>query len=592
MASYPGTPSTEIAESLAKAARRRGIHVEWSTNEKVAYEVAYGASLAGVRSLMSTKHLGMNWIADPLIVSAYTGTNAGLVVAVADDTHPYSSQNAADSRYFSKLANIPCLEPSSPQEAKELTVEAFELSEKLSLPVLLRLTTRVSHTRADVTLGALSDERREPHFTKDCSRYVVIASVAQKRHAWLNVQMDKCREMAETFPWNTAEEGAEGGLGIVTEGITYGYAVEAAKNLGVLDDVSILKLGMANPLPSRFLTGFLKGVSKALVLEENEPILERDLKAIAYSSKLSVEILGRETGQVPRELELNPDVTGRAIEMVMGVDPPRPAEALQVAEGLSMQRTPYLCAGCPHRASYHVIGEVLRKLGGGIVLGDRGCYNQGVHPPLNALDTCICMGASIGLANGFAKSGLKEPIVAVLGDSTFFHAGIPALINAVTNKSSFVTIVFDNSITAMTGHQPAPTTGLTAKGDSTKQMKVEDIAKAIGVEYVRVLDPLDINESRQRLEEAIRRGELVLIVFRRPCAIQERRLARMKGLRLVHYKIDVALCTKCKFCISKIGCPAIEVDGERIWIDADQCSGCGLCVKICRFGAISKQETG
>jgi indolepyruvate ferredoxin oxidoreductase alpha subunit len=360
VASYPGTPSTEIAESLAKVARKRHMHVEWSTNEKVAYEVAYGASLTGVRALMSTKHLGMNWIADPLIVSAYTGTNAGLVVAVADDTHPYSSQNAADSRYYAKLANIPCLEPSTPQEAKDLTIEAFALSEKLSLPVLLRLTNRVSHTRADVSLGTASEGRREPHFTRDRGRYVVIASAAQKRHAWLNAQMEKCKGLAESFPWNAMEGGGRE-LGIMTEGVTYGYAIEAARGSRLLDRVSILKLGMVNPLPPLFLSRFLQNCPKILILEENEPIVEREMKALAHSTQLPVEIYGRETGHIPRELELNPDVVAEALQTLLQVDPPHlVAEVLELAQGLSVKRTPYLCAGCPHRASYHVIGGVLK----------------------------------------------------------------------------------------------------------------------------------------------------------------------------------------------------------------------------------------
>ena len=591
-ASYPGTPSSEIMGSLCQVAPQLGIHAEWSTNEKVAYEVAFAASLSGLRSLVSCKHLGVNWISDALLVSAYTGVNGGLVLVVADDVQPYSSQNAEDTRYYAKLAKIPCLEPSNVQEAKDIMRHAFELSEAVQLPVMVRVTTRISHSRGDVRLGPIPKPNKTGHFERDPERYVTIAPNARRRHPWLNRQYERAAELAEGFPLNKLELKGGAKVGVIACGLSYEYVKEAVKILNADEKVSVLKIATSNPLPSKLIERFLNAVDDALVVEEIEPVVETGVRAIAQIHRIDIPIFGRLTGDMPKEFELTPSIVVKAISKMLGVEAsPSPLSGdVEEVKKLAFRRIPFLCAGCPHRASYYAIKRALKLVRkGGIVTGDRGCYNQGVHPPLKAIDTCVCMGASISMACGFYKAGVDEPVVAVIGDSTFFHAGIPPLINAVVNKAKITVVVLDNGWTAMTGFQPDPSTGLTATGEPTKTLKVEDIVTACGVEFVKVVDPYDVKEAVNAMIEAINYPEVSVVVFRHACALQELRERRRLGIKPVRYFVDQEACTDCRVCLTQLGCPAMIVEGGRVAIDPYGCVGCGVCAQVCPVGAIKRE---
>jgi indolepyruvate ferredoxin oxidoreductase alpha subunit len=591
-ASYPGTPASEIMDSLSQAAPKLGMYAEWSANEKVAFEVAFAAALSGLRAIMTCKHLGVNWISDTLLVSAYSGVNGGLTVVTADDPHPFSSQNAEDTRYYSKLAKIPCYEPATPQEAKDIIPMAFNASELLQLPVMVRVTPRISHTKSNITLGPLPPRERKARFEKDVKRYVMIASYARERHPWLNRQYAKSAELAETFPLNKLELVKGAKVGIIACGLSYGYAKEAVRMLDVEGEVSILKLATTNPIPPNLVTSLLKNVEKCLVLEEIEPITETDVKALAQALRLNVQIFGRLTGDIPLEGELTPDRAALALAKVIGksANPVVKTVTLPDIEAMLVKRTPALCAGCPHRASYYAIKQALKRVGrGGIITGDRGCYNQGVHPPLRGFDTCICMGASIGMACGFYRAGVQEPVVAVIGDSTFFHAGLPALVNAVFNQADITIVILDNGWTSMTGHQPSPATGVTAMGAPTKALKAEDVAKACGVDFIRVVDSMNLEELINAIVEAIKFEGPSVVVSRHPCAIQELRQAKSKGVRIVPYSVDAEKCTGCKNCVSQLGCPAMSFIEGKASIDPFSCTGCGVCAKVCPVKAIERE---
>ncbi|MEM2988947.1 MAG: indolepyruvate ferredoxin oxidoreductase subunit alpha [Candidatus Bathyarchaeia archaeon] len=588
--SYPGTPASEILSSIAAVAKRAGIYAEWSINEKVAFEVAFAASLSGIRALMACKHLGFNWISDAFLVSAYTGVNGGLVVAVSDDPHPHSSQNAEDTRYYSKMGKVPCLEPSDPGEAKKIIPMAFDLSESLQLPIVVRLTSRISHSRGDVELGEIRRGDRDPKFEKDPKRYAVIAPHARERHLWLNTQYAKAAEAMESFPLNWVE-GPRGDFGIIANGLNYSYVKEALGILGI--GAPILKLSSANPIPRRLVANFLRGLKECLVVEEIEPITEDGVKAIAQAEDIPIKVYGRSTGHIPLQWELNPDIVAGAISKIAGLGNPSPVllakpKAVQLEVG---RRTPFLCAGCPHRASYYSIKQALRRINrGGIIAGDRGCYNQGIYPPLNGYDTCICMGASIGMACGFYKAGVKEPIVAVIGESTFFHAGIPPLINAVHNNANITVVIFDNSWTSMTGFQPNPATGMNAMGEETRRLNVEEICKACGVEFIKVVDSFRVGELIEAIESAINFPGPAVVVSRHECAVREMGRLRRKGERPRPYAVDPTKCTACKICLSQFGCPAISIEDGKISIDKYSCTGCGVCAQICPSKAIVRVE--
>ncbi len=598
VAAYPGTPSSEILETLAGVAKELDMYVEWSTNEKVAFEVALAASICGVRAMASMKHVGVNVAHDPLMTASYIGAKGGLVLVSADDPWAWSSQNEQDNRYIALQGYIPVLEPSSVQEAKDMMADAFKLSEEFKHLFMLRPVTRISHARSDIVLGEISRERRKGSFKKDRTWLVYTPREARINKPLMLERFEKIKKAVNTLPYNQLKlaEGAK--LGIIACGLSYSYTLEAVKWLGIEDRVSILKIGTPHPLPEELVIKLLNSVKEALVVEELDPFVELHVKAIAGEHNIPIKIHGKDL--VPRIGELSTRKVTEAIIQLTGSKPPVDFAALDKLERevapLLPWRPPALCPGCPHRASHYAIRiasrRVARDLGQEvepIYPGDIGCYNLAYNPPQEASDTTICMGGSFGIANGLAHV-VGAPIVAHLGDSTFFHAGIPPLINAVYNKANITMVILDNSATAMTGFQPHPGTGHTATGDETVLLKPEDIARACGVEFVEVVDPFDLKTAAKAIEKAIRFPGPAVVVSRRLCTIIDQREKRKRGEKVILYSIDPDKCNiKCNACIELLGCPAIIKQGAKTVIDSSLCTGCGLCAQVCPHKAIIQE---
>lgn len=583
VASYPGTPATEITSTLARYGKEYGFHVEWSANEKVAFEAAYAASLTGQRALVGTKHLGMNVLSDSLLVGAYGGVRGGLVIAVADDTHPYSSQNAMDSRYYALLTWVPCFEPASPKEAKDLTKLAFEVSEEFSLPVIVRLTQRLAHGNGVIELGEIA-KRVTAHvdFVKDKERFVLLSRQAHQRKKWLIQQAKAVKKRFEASGRVALDGGNK--LGIIATGVGLTYSLSIVKELSLVD-VRIMEIWTVNPLPERSILEFASQVGELLVLEDGDPIVERGVRNVLQANGLTTKVHGQDDGFVDQLGELTPEKVIAALSKA-GLAVRMPDE--EEPEFL-IRRVAALCAGCPHRASYFVMKEVLSSRGGGIVAGDRGCYNQGANFPIEAFDTCMDMGASIGIAYGLSKAGVRKPIIAVIGDSTFFHAGLPPLANAVVNGAKLTVAILDNRWTSMTGQQPGFTTGRTIMDEEAPALSPELVAESLGAGLVKVVDPFDVASARQALEEALDFEGVSVVVFKRECALQELRRIRKSGQRPVPMEIDPEKCTGCKVCLVKTGCPALKWDdaSKKMTIDPNECTGCGLCAHACEHGAIA-----
>ena len=557
---YPGTPSTEITENIA---RFDDIYSEWAPNEKVAAEVAIGASIAGARAMCAMKHVGLNVAADPLFTAAYTGVNGGLLVAVADDPGMHSSQNEQDSRFYARSAHIPMLEPSNSQECYDFTREAYELSERFDTPVFLRLTTRIAHSQSIVQTRT-PESHDIGEYKKDFKKYVMMPGMARARHIVVEKRDNALCEFAEKSPLNQIEMNDKS-VGIITSGISYCYAKEA------FPQASFLKLGLVYPLPTQKIADFAAMVDTLIVIEELEPYIEDHVK------KLGLKALGKE--RLTLQGELSPSVLKKQFADIIKTE--KPAESIVVKlESSVPQRPPVMCPGCPHRGAFYV----LKKLGL-VVSGDIGCYTLGALPPSEAMDACVCMGASIGMAHGMEKArggDFAKKTVAVLGDSTFIHSGITGLINVVYNKGVSTVIIFDNSITGMTGHQQNPTTGLTIKGEPTAQVDIVKLCEAVGVKRVRVCDPFDIKAFEQAVREETAAEEPSVIISQRPCAL----------LKSVKYGAPYAINDKCKRCGSclKLGCPAIvKRENGAVEINASLCCGCGLCTRLCAFDAITRQ---
>lgn len=548
VSSYPGTPSTEITEECAKFT---DIHTEWAPNEKVALEVSIGASIAGARAMSCMKHVGVNVAADPLFTAAYTGVNAGLVLAVADDPGMHSSQNEQDSRFYARSAHVPMLEPSDSQEAKDFTMLAFELSEKYDTPVMLRLTTRIAHSRGLVEVGERKDIALK-EYSKNIAKYVMMPAMAKARHIEVEKREEALSKDANTLDINRIEYNNKK-LGIVCAGSIYQYVKEAT-------DASVLKLGMVYPLPLELIKEFAANVEELLVIEELEPFIENQLKAngIACHGK---EIFGKQG-----------EYSTAFLKNKLGL-----AQTPKADTTLPM-RPPVMCAGCPHRSVFYVLTKLKMT-----VTGDIGCYTLGAAAPLSAIDTCVCMGASVGMAHGFdlAKEGNSKKTVGVIGDSTFIHSGITGLINSVYNKGKSTVIILDNSITAMTGHQDNPSTGKTISGIDTYKLDLEQLVRACGVNHLQVVNAYDMVEVEKAVKEATEKEEVSVIIARKPCILLPR-----KGEKPYRITED---CKKCKACL-KIGCPAIENVGGEIRINSGLCTSCGVCVTLCKFGAIVKED--
>ena len=555
VASYPGTPSTEITEEIVKFEE---IYAEWSPNEKVAAEVAIGASIAGARAMSCMKHVGLNVMADPVFTVSYTGVNGGLVFCVADDPGMHSSQNEQDSRHYAKASKIMMLEPADSAECKNFTKLAFELSEKFDTPAFIRLSTRVSHSQSLVEL----EDRTEvgvKDYEKNIGKYVMMPANAIKRHVVVEDRINALKEYAETAEINAVEENGSK-IGVISAGIAYLYAKEA---LG--DKVDYLKLGMVYPLPAKKLVDFAKKYDKVYVVEELDPVIEDECRA------LGIEVIGKDVFTLLGEY--TPSMIKAA---VLGETAP---EVLCANENIPV-RPPVMCAGCPHRGTFYV----LKKLGL-VVSGDIGCYTLGAALPLQSVDTTICMGASVSAAHGMAKAQGKEfnkKLVSVIGDSTFMHSGITGLIDIVYNKGNNTVLILDNSITGMTGHQENPTTGYTIRGEETKQVNLIALCKACGIDNVVVCDPFDVKEFEKVVKTEVEREEPSVIIAQRPCAL----------LKSVKYTGRCKIgdnCKNCKMCM-KLGCPAITLKDDKVVIDKTQCNGCGLCINVCPFNAIEKEE--
>ena len=554
-ASYPGTPSTEITENIIKYDE---IYAEWAPNEKVASEVAIGASMAGARAMSCMKHVGMNVMADPLFTVSYIGVNGGLVFCVADDPGMHSSQNEQDSRHYAKASKSMMLEPSDSSECKEFMKEAFDLSEKFDTPVILRLSTRVSHSQGLVELNDKVNYELKP-YEKNIAKNVMMPANAIKRHVVVEDRYKKLVEFAESTNLNKVENN-KSKIGVITNGISYVYAKEA---LG--DKVNYLKLGMVYPLPVELIKNFAKGLDKLYVIEELDPFIEEHCKVNG------INVIGKEVFTMLGEY--TPSMIRKAILNIDPVECPTVDEVIPV-------RPPVMCAGCPHRGTFYV----LKKLGL-VVSGDIGCYTLGAVKPLEAVDSTICMGASVSAAFGMAKARGKEfnkKLVSVIGDSTFIHSGITGLIDMVYNKGSNTVIILDNSITGMTGHQDNPTTGKTIRGEETKQVDLIKLGQAIGIEHIVVADPFDVKNFEKIVKEEVERDEVSLIIAQRPCAL-------LKKVKYTGHCTITDACKKCKQCM-KLGCPAISIKNDAIVIDQSQCNGCGLCTNVCPFKAIVKED--
>lgn len=548
---YPGTPSTEITEFIS---RYDEVYSEWSPNEKVALEVAIGAAIAGARSICSMKHVGLNVAADPLFTSSYTGVNAGLVIVVADDPGMHSSQNEQDSRHYARSSKVPMLEPSDSRECREFVMEAFRISETFDTPVIIRLTTRVSHSRSIVETG----ERQEVplrDYKKDVGKYVMMPAMARKRHIFVEERMKKLKEYSENSALNRIEWGRRD-IGIITSGISYQYAKEA------FGDVSYLKLGMVYPLPEATIREFAESVDKVIVIEELDPFLEEQINAIGINvtGKDMLPLTGEYSQSLLARIFFNKDSGAGQPN-----NPDIPA------------RPPVMCPGCPHRGVFYVLKKLKYN-----VMGDIGCYTLGALPPLEAMDTCLCMGASVGMAYGMEKARGKEfagKTVAVIGDSTFIHSGITGLIDIAYNGGSSTIIVLDNSITGMTGHQHNPMSGYNIKGEPANSVDIEGLASSIGIKRIRVVDPFDLVSLEKILKEETSADEPSLVIARRPCALLKN-VPVNKPLW-----IDRDKCKYCRQCL-RIGCPAIVDRGNYVEINDALCNGCSLCKGVCRFDAI------
>ncbi len=552
VSSYPGTPSTEITEFLSEY---DDLHSEWAPNEKVAAEVAFGASLAGARSACAMKHVGLNVAADPLFTLSYTGVNGGMVICVADDPAMHSSQNEQDSRHYAIASKVPMLEPADSQEAYTFARRAFDLSEKYDTPVLLRMCTRIAHSQSVVetsepTPAVLKDYEKNP------AKFIMMPGNAIKRHPFVEQRTAALTELAENCEFNTVEMNGDE-IGIITSGCSYLYVKEA---LG--DTASILKIGMPNPLPVKLIRDFAAKVKKLYVIEELDPIIENHVKALGIKviGKEKFSILGEFSQQTIRE----------AFNM--------PANECVCADSVIPNRPPMMCAGCPHRGMFYTLAR--KKI---TVHGDIGCYTLGAVPPLNALDTTLCMGASISGLHGFnlaRKEETEGKSVAVIGDSTFMHSGMTSLVNVAYNATNSTVIILDNSITGMTGHQQNPTTGYNIKGDPAAKVDLEALCHALGINRVRVVDPYDLAACETALKEELAVSEPSVIISRRPCVL----------LKSVKHEapltVDNDKCRSCKRCMS-LGCPAISMKDGKAKIDTTLCVGCGVCKQLCAFDAIN-----
>jgi indolepyruvate ferredoxin oxidoreductase alpha subunit len=576
---YPGTPSSELSLNFFQMSRESDLYFEYSTNEKVAMEVSAAAANAGVRSMCVMKHVGLNVAADALMTLAYVGVKGGMVVLTADDPFMFSSQNEQDNRYYAKLSGLPMLEPSSVQEAKEMVAYAFDLSEKLKEPVLFRTTTRINHSSGIVELGKIRKRITKGDFIKDPLNLVTVPAVSRKLHVKLLKNYDSAMQLAESSDYNFIE--GNGNWGIVCNGVGYNYVSDAVEELQIEDRVRVLRVGFSHPLPPKLIKDFLGRCEKVLVVEEGEPYLEEAVKALAQEKGLTLPIAGKAPELFSRLYEYNPAQVRTKLAAYFGVphESPTVPDLSDVPE--IPQRPPTLCAGCSHRATFYEVRKAAEALET-IYPTDIGCYTLGLMPPLSSADFLICMGSSVGTSGGFSKVTDKK-VIAFIGDSTFFHSGIPGLINAVFNNHNFTLVILDNGTTAMTGHQPHPGVDMQQlQMDGFGRVSIETVVRAVGVPHVTVVKPYKVKKSIAAIRAAIDFEGVSVIISQETCALYAKNLkfARHKPFEVTDK------CRNHRDCMDNLACPAFYVWNKRIKIDPNLCTGCAVCAQICPENAI------
>ena len=591
-ATYPGTPSSEIGNVLSVLAKDANIYFEFSTNEKVAMEVAATAAASGLRSFTFMKHVGMNVAADSFMTTAYSGVNGGMVILSADDPSLFSSQNEQDTRNYARLANVPILEPSNCQEVKDMVKYAFELSEQFNLPVIVRTTTRVSHMRGVVEFGEVMDNSsnndnhwKRGHFNKDPSKYVPVPAFAGDMHIRLWDKIHNISDVSNKSEFNEVVSLSDNKkYGIISSSSAYNYAHDVVKFNDL--DVNILKLGFSYPLPDKKISEFLKDLDEVFVVEEVDPVMEKEVLAIIGRENLDVIVHGKLDDTFPLYHEFNSDIVAEGLNKIFNFkndeDVNYSSSLNQLQDDLP-SRAPVLCAGCPHRAMYYGINKAIDELGlktsDVVFASDIGCYTLGINPPYNAADYLLSMGSSVGDGCGFSVS-TDQKVASFIGDSTFFHSGISPLINAVHNKHNFVLTVLDNRITAMTGGQPNPGIPVDGMGDEAPEISIRKLALACGCDFVRVINPFNLDQVIKTYVEAFQRDDAAVIVSKAPCTL-------IKGLtKKPPVNFNDKNCNNCDKCVSEFACPAISKINGKIIIDQSQCDGCNVCIQVCKYGAL------
>ena len=576
---YPGTPSSEISVNFFQMMQETDLYFEYSTNEKVALEVAAGAANSGLRTMCIMKHVGMNVAADALMTLAYVGVRAGLVIISADDPYMFSSQNEQDNRYYGNLSGLPIVEPSSVEEAKEMVSYAFELSEKLQEPVIFRTTTRINHSTAPVVLGEIKPRITKGDFTKDPFNYVTVPAVSRNLHVKLLKHIEAAENLSESSNYNFVI--GDGNWGIICNGVSYNYVSDAIKDLKIGDRVKVLRIGFSHPMPANLIKAFLKGCEKVLVVEEGEPYMEAAVKVFAQDAGLTLPIQGKGEKLFSRLFEFDPAQVRQCIAFYFGI-PYTPADIPDLSDVPEIpQRPPNLCAGCSHRATYYAVKKAAEGMET-IYPTDIGCYTLGFLPPLSMGDFLICMGSSVGTSCGFSKATDKK-VIGFIGDSTFFHAGLPGLVNAVFNNHNFTLVILDNGTTAMTGHQPHPGVNMEKLNyEGYGQVSIEAVVKAIGVSHVTVIRPYRIKKSIAAIRDALEYKGVSVIISKETCSLYARALKLPRGKSF--YIGDK--CKNHKDCIKNLACPAFYLEDDRARIDPALCMGCSVCAQICPENAI------
>ncbi len=588
--SYPGTPSSEVGETLSHVADKLGIKFLYSVNEKVALESAFAASISGMRSLVFMKHVGLNVASDPFISIVYTGTAGGLVIMTADDPSMFSSQNEQDNRHYADFAHIPMIEPSNPQEAKDFVKAAFELSEKYHIPVLFRTTTRVSHMRGPVNVGEIPKIKGTRRvFERDPKRFVSLPVNAIGLKKMLMEKLGEIAVESDMSFMNNVQSNMVSEIGAITSGSGYNSLMDAVTSHSI--EIDVLKIGFTNPLPQRMIAEFLRKHDKVVIVEELDPYMEEKIRAIAQINGIRTRIYGKLDGYFPMVYELNPDAVLQSLARILNM--PGYIQGKSPKTGWDLPpRPPVLCPGCPHRGTYYVVKRSVRmsNIKNPIYASDIGCYSLGTYDPFDEADTLISMGSSIGVANGFSMV-TDQKVIAFIGDSTFYHSGIPPLINAVHNNLDMLVIIMDNGTTAMTGQQPNPGNELDYNGKPVTGIPIEDVVRGIGVSNVSLMDPYNLKESFATINRSLHQTGVSVIISRRECAIIRDRKLRKNG-EIEIYTVNQDKCGKCMNCVENFSCPALFIENGEIQINPSICDGCGVCAEplVCPFNAIEVKK--